>query len=102
MIDEKLQRCRDIASSIFQDLSAAKMEDFAQIAYEIQLIERAASRAASLRYHFSNRNNKSDDALNFIIERLFNDSLQNEYQNEERRMAAAPRNAAEEDDDETR
>ncbi len=81
LLDEKLQRCRDICASVFYNVNEAKQEDFAQAAYEIQLIERTAARAASLRKQIGEK-----CELNFIIERLWIDSVKREYESEARRV----------------
>ena len=88
-LEEKLQRCRDVCASVFRDVKKATREDFAQAAYEIQLIERSASRAASLRKHIGEKSE-----LDFIVERLFIDSIQREYESENTRA-----NKEEGDDD---
>ena len=73
--DAKMSRC--LALSVFYDVKKAQKEDFAQAAYEIQLIERMASRAASLRKHVGEKSE-----LNFVIERLWIDSVQREYESQ--------------------
>jgi hypothetical protein len=88
-LEEKLQRCRDVCASVFHDVKKSTRGDFAQAAYEIQLIERSASRAASLRKHIGEKSE-----LDFIVERLFIDSVQREYESENIRA-----NKEDEDDD---
>ena len=77
LLEEKMQRCRGVCASVFYDVKQAQKEDFAQAAYEIQLIERTASRAASLRKHVGEKSE-----LNFVIERLWIDSVQREYESQ--------------------
>ena len=87
---EKIHRCKNVCASVFQNLNTITLEDFSQSACEIQLIERASARAASLQRFVG--------SFGFIAQRMWIHALKSEYENEEKRLSSKSGNEETEDD----